>query len=168
MVCFLATMFVCWERTGKGCDIQRCNVIFKTHLDVGFTDWGSKVIVDYLYSIILFGSFKFVRKITKDSLLPDWLSRTCGSWLSELFGKVSKWKWTTTKGSCYWPGRLHLYRGVAFTMQVELCVIVLSAALNISKTGSAFWPENDCRKITMYQSHEGAIVLKRRGFSCCM
>lgn len=130
---FASLQCLCAEKEPvKDADIQKVYVIFKTHLDVGFTDWGSKVIDTYTYNFIP-AVLNLSEEITKDSLSQIDYPWTCGSWLIwNYLERASnengqRIKEAIGRGDFTW-------HAMPFTMQVELCdSAMLSAALNISK-----------------------------------
>lgn len=158
---FASLQCLCAEKEPvKDADIQKVYVIFKTHLDVGFTDWGSKVIDTYTYNFIP-AVLNLSEEIMKDSLSQIDYPWTCGSWLIwNYLERASnengqRMKEAIGRGDFTW-------HAMPFTMQVELCdSAMLSAALNISKNWICFWTENDCCKNNgCTRCHEGYFCLK--------
>ena len=163
---FASLQCLCAEKEPvKDADIQKVYVIFKTHLDVGFTDWGSKVIDTYTYNFIP-AVLNLSEEIMKDSLSQIDYPWTCGSWLIwNYLERASnengqRMKEAIDRGDFTW-------HAMPFTMQVELCdSAMLSAALNISKKlDLLFGGKTIAAKITDVPGvTRGAIsVLKRNG-----
>lgn len=113
-------------------EIDKILIVYKTHLDIGFTDLGSRVIDTYNYQFIP-SVLDLSDSFTKDSASKIKYPWTTGSWLIWNYLKrgtneeTHRIEEAIRRGDFWW-------HAMPFTLQVELCdSSLLSAACSLSE-----------------------------------
>lgn len=147
-------------------DIKEVKLIFKTHLDIGFTDLGNNVVRTYLQEFIP-SALSLTEELAQSNsgLQYPW---TTGSWLlwkymnSASPSGVKAMEAAITRNDFYW----HAF---PFTMQAELCDSSLfSAAFEIShQLDSRFGRQTTAAKMTDVPGITRSIIpiMRRNGVS---
>lgn len=130
LVCFL-TLFPL-RAVSKEADIEKIFVVFKTHLDIGFTELSGKVADTYHHHFIP-AALDLTETLAKDSLSLRY-AWTTGSWLiwnyleRADYDNRRRMEEAIRRGDFGW-------HALPFTMQVELCdSALMSAAFSLSET----------------------------------
>lgn len=147
-------------------DIETILVVFKTHLDIGFTELAGKVADTYHHEFIP-AALDLSEALAKDSLSLGY-SWTTGSWLIWDYlersddGSRRRMEEAIRRGDFGW-------HAMPFTMQVELCdSALLSAAFSLSETlDKRFGKKTIAVKVTDVPGvTRGMIpILKKHGIS---
>lgn len=147
--------------------VTKVDVIFKTHLDVGFTELGSRVIETYNREFIP-SVMNLSKKLNRDSLQQSIYPWTTGSWL------IWNFLQTSSKEDCQrMTEAIHrkdiTWHAIPFTFQIELCdSSLLEAALAFSnELDKQFGRKTIAAKITDVPGVTRSIIpiLHRNGIS---
>lgn len=150
----------------KEADIEKIFVVFKTHLDIGFTELSGKVTDTYHHHFIP-AALDLTETLAKDSL-PLRYSWTTGSWLIWDYleraddDNRQRMEQAIRRGDFGW-------HALPFTMQVELCdSVLMSAAFSLSETlDRRFGRKTIAAKVTDVPGVTIAMIplLKQHGIS---